>query len=316
MPFVITSQRRQSWTLAAAIAATAAVCAFAFTGMARADQASAPAAALAPPSSIPVDTFFQRVDVASALLSPSGQRLTITTAGKNNHLGLYVFDLGETLQGRHVAQFVDADISKVRWVDEDRLVFSAVDLNSGSGEDYVRAPGLFLARVSKPGAQLLIDRQGKSFFVDKVERRPPLAWNHTLLMVPKSADGAEQREVLVGEMMFPSRTMDRMVPQWLNVDTLKKRSIELYDPARPCRGLVVQQPWRTARADDLARRARGLLLARPGRQRLAQAGRGRQLAHALPCGGGGRRRPALRHPLARATQRKRAGDVRLPDPGA
>ena len=95
------------------------------------------------PEAIPVERFFQRPALLEAKLSPSGRLLALTSARGTNRVSLFIVALGSTPEVQSVAQFSDADIVRVDWVGDERLVFSVVDLASGSGEDRRQAPGLF-----------------------------------------------------------------------------------------------------------------------------------------------------------------------------
>lgn len=96
-----------------------------------AHSANAQPAAVAVP--LAAEAFFREADIAEAVLSPSGQRLAITSGRGGMRVGLFVIDLGKAAKPRPVAQYEAADIEVVRWVDDDILIFSATDYSRGSG---------------------------------------------------------------------------------------------------------------------------------------------------------------------------------------
>ena len=88
------------------------------------------AAVAAPPAA---EEFFREADIAEAVLSPSGQRLAITSGRGGTRVGLFVIDLAKASKPKAVAQYEDADIESVRWVNDELLIFSASDYSRGSG---------------------------------------------------------------------------------------------------------------------------------------------------------------------------------------
>jgi hypothetical protein len=94
-----------------------------------------PAAATPAANRLPVETFFARPQVREIRLSPSGERVAVTTARGSNRVALVVFDLSAAGQpARRIAQFEDVDIVGVQWLDEQRLLFSVSDLDAAGGE--------------------------------------------------------------------------------------------------------------------------------------------------------------------------------------
>ncbi len=174
---------------------------------------SACAAAQTPP---PAEAFFRHPAILSAALSPSGKRLAISAAaGQLGRVGLVVLDLeSATTKLTRAALFKDADVTHFEWVDDERLVFSVVDLKAGSGEDYSTAPGLFSTRYDGSDLLKLVERDGR--------QRDGLHLNHVLLHVPvagEARDGVRADEVIVGELFGNRRELTRVEPKWLNVRT-------------------------------------------------------------------------------------------------
>jgi dipeptidyl aminopeptidase/acylaminoacyl peptidase len=80
------------------------------------------ATADAPP---PAEHYARRPQVQDVSISPSGERLALITFNASGRRQLAVMDLDPPSPLRVVAGFGDADITKVRWVNKDRLVYEA-----------------------------------------------------------------------------------------------------------------------------------------------------------------------------------------------
>ena len=181
---------------------------------------------------VPVELFFQRPALLDAKLSPSGRQLALTTARGANRVSLVVVTLGATPEVKRIAQFSDADVVRFDWVGDERLVFSALDLASGSGEDRRLAPGLFA--INADGSELLnlVRRQGKAFFTDGSRQDRALDWNHQLLQVPLPQEGVRPDEVVIGQLSGSGNQLESVTPMWLNVRTGRTRSMDLMSAPR------------------------------------------------------------------------------------
>ena len=115
-------------------------------------QALAQVQPVAPLSSTPpsVEEFVRRPQFTEMLASPSGRYLA-TTREVGGRLNLVIIDLEKRTSGA-VTNFDDIDVGQVRWVGDDRLVFSAVQVNAPSGQDSPAAGGFFT-----------VSREGKEF---------------------------------------------------------------------------------------------------------------------------------------------------------
>ncbi|MCV2371078.1 S9 family peptidase [Roseateles oligotrophus] len=179
---------------------------------------------------VPIERFFQRPAVLEAKLSPSGKQLALTTSKGGNRVGLVVVDLGEGNKATRAAGFSDADIVQFDWVGDQRLVFSVLDLEAGSGEDRRYAPGLYAADPDGSKLMQLVRRQGKPFVSSGDSRDRSLEWNHQLLAVPLQQEGVTPEEVVVGKMDFGHNEVNSLTPLWLNTRTGRTRSIDLNAP--------------------------------------------------------------------------------------
>lgn len=192
--------------------------------MAFSPSAAMAQAALAP---IPIEHFFQSPSVLSAKLSPSGSKIALTTSRGDTRVGLIVIDVaGGKPTAHRAATFSDSDITEFYWVSDDRLVFSVVDLKSGSGEDQYYADGLFSVNADGTWLRRLVSRDGNT---DSPDGRM-LQWNHTLLAVPEQQEGVRPDDVVIGEMYFNHKRLTSITPKWLNVRTGKARAMESNPP--------------------------------------------------------------------------------------
>lgn len=195
-------------------------------GLCATAHACAQTAASAPQERVPLERFFQRPAVLGAKLSPSGQRVAITTSrGGNGRIGLVLLELQPELRAVRIAQFSDADVTRFDWVSDERLVFSVVDLESGSGEDRTNGPGLYSISADGKDFRMLIKRRGNPFVSVGDTRREALDWHHWLLAVPLQQDGVRPDEVVIGALGLTGRELSAVTPLWLNTRTGRTRPL-------------------------------------------------------------------------------------------
>lgn len=228
---------------------------------------------------LPAELFFRDPAVVEAVLSPSGKRLAITTAKVGSRVGLFVFDLSKAGQVVRVAQFSDVDVRGVVWVNEERLLFSAIDLSEGSGR-IDAAPGLFAVNADGSNTRELVKRKVQRVVIDGNHRDRALEYNHSLLRVPYAKSGEANQEVLIGRLEFNTDGAPPSIhPLWLNIETGRTRNTDFSAPPRvkswmfDSRGeprVVVTQVgavrtvyWRGAGATDWTKIAEGDLLNMP-----------------------------------------------------
>ncbi len=98
---------------------------------------------------IPVSDFFRSPVLSRPVMSPSGQYVAATMLGERDRREhLVLIDLKDLSKWKVLAAFYDADISRVYWVNDERLVFTIVDKQQPLG--------------SQPGSGLYaVDRDGK-----------------------------------------------------------------------------------------------------------------------------------------------------------
>lgn len=181
-------------------------------------------ATAAPPAA---EAFFRPPDIAQAVLSPDGRRLALTTARGAQRTGLAVFDLA-TGKAVRAAQFANGDVTKVHWVNDERLLFSVVDASDGSGRP-AGAPGLFAVNADGQELRQLVRRIGRLIVSDDGGRNARLLeWNHVLLRVPTPRAGEANEEVLIAEVSLDDQ--HRQTPLWLNTRTGRTRAVGLELP--------------------------------------------------------------------------------------
>jgi dipeptidyl aminopeptidase/acylaminoacyl peptidase len=173
------------------------------------------------------EIFFKEPDIGSAVLSPSGKQLAITTGHNGGRIALSVYDIDT---GTHAiaAQFSDVDITRVRWVNDKRLVFSVVDSSTGSGR-YSDAPGIFAISADGNEMRQLVRRKVRSFVSDQFGRTNRLLdWNHILLRVPDPRPGKPNEEILIAQLA--ENGSGHQLPLWLNTRTGFTRSVDVSVP--------------------------------------------------------------------------------------
>ncbi|MCE2658619.1 MAG: prolyl oligopeptidase family serine peptidase [Rubrivivax sp.] len=177
----------------------------------------------------PADAFFREADIVEAVLSPSGHRLAITTGRGGMRVGLFVIDLATAGRPRALAQYQDADIQHVHWVNDDYLIFSVTDYSQGSGRPD-GWPGLFSVRADGGRVRTLVQRK-RPFITDGDRGPSALEWSHLLLSVPNRPAASPGEEVLVGQFTLDNdSTPSNIEPLWLNVRTGLTRSTAFKEP--------------------------------------------------------------------------------------
>ena len=178
------------------------------------------------PPLLPAELFFKPAEVLDAQLSPSGRRLAVTTTLGGGRVALFVWDLENEGKVTSAANFKDADVARFAWVNEERLVFSVIDLSEGSGQQV--APGLFSVRFDGEQYRQLVMRQGMPFITSggAMPARMPLPWQHRLLHVPQGGGD----DVIVGELTFSGNDLVGVYPMRLNVINGRTSTLALNAP--------------------------------------------------------------------------------------
>lgn len=106
-------------------------------------------AADAAPAKVPLASFFRPPLIAKPALSPSGRYLAVSVVVNTGRVQLALLDLEQLGPPKAIAGLNDADVAAYQWVNDERLVFDAVDRESGTGRSL--APGLWA--VNRDGTQ-------------------------------------------------------------------------------------------------------------------------------------------------------------------
>jgi dipeptidyl aminopeptidase/acylaminoacyl peptidase len=189
------------------------------------------AVAAAAAANVPAEAFFKNRDVLDAQLSPSGTQLALTTAAGVKRVALAVVDLAPGGKAVRVAHFIDVDVVEFSWVNNNRLIFSVADLESGSGEDRRSAPGLYGVDADGKNLRQLVARGSEPIVVEGRITRDVLPYNHVLLKVPLPEFGVEADEVLVGRLIFDvNNDISEVLPLRLNTRNGRTRLMDLDAP--------------------------------------------------------------------------------------
>jgi len=105
-----------------------------------------------PPPRVPVEPFFRHADYSSFKLSPSGKYVA-GIVPVNGRGGLVAIDL-DTRKPGHITTVNVSDIGWFEWVNDDRLVFTVLDLTVGGGEQ--RGSGLFTVKRDGSEFRMLV----------------------------------------------------------------------------------------------------------------------------------------------------------------
>jgi dipeptidyl aminopeptidase/acylaminoacyl peptidase len=168
------------------------------------------------------EAFFRDPDIAETVLSPNGKRLAITSSKGSGRRALYVVDVDNPGQFRSAAAFRDAEIVGVRWLDDERLLFSASDFSKGSGRQ-VGGQGLFMVGHDGRNMRDLIQRRTMTV-VDGSNKSSGLDMNYRLLKVPDLQEGVANDEILVGQYHRTTDDGYTVSATWLNVKTGRTRA--------------------------------------------------------------------------------------------
>jgi dipeptidyl aminopeptidase/acylaminoacyl peptidase len=107
----------------------------------------------------PIDDYTRWPAIEDVAVSPSGKRLAALVFNKNGMRQLAVMDLDPVGKGQIVGGFPDADVTRVRWLTDDRLVYEAFargyEIREGDGGSFA------------------VNHDGSDF-------RPLIAWRHSL----------------------------------------------------------------------------------------------------------------------------------------
>lgn len=175
-------------------------------------------------SSIPIADFFRRPLIAAPALSPSGDKIAMLVAADNGRMGLAVSSVTNPGKFVGIAKFDDADIRSFSWVNDQRLVFDAIDLQAGLGEQ--QGSGLYAVNADGSDFLWLIERNGNYRPVGIPAVRP-LPNRHRF--VGPVGDGSDDVFVMRGNFMDVSRVPTTTMLR-LNTKTMSTRTLVKFAP--------------------------------------------------------------------------------------
>ena len=134
---------------------------------------------------VPVADFFRTPRLDRPALSPDGRYLAGAVSVDGGRVQLAVFDLENPGQSKVVAGFLDADVNRLWWVNDERIVFDAIDRDSGKIFGPT-APGLWAVNRDGSGYRQLInasrDLAGLRRASALADRKLPSEWRlHSVL---------------------------------------------------------------------------------------------------------------------------------------
>jgi acetyl esterase/lipase len=187
---------------------------------------SLPAAAAdaAAPAPLPVASFFKKPAIGAPSLSPSGKRIAMLVPSASGRMGLAVADSATPHKFTGIAQFDDADVRSAAWVNDERLVFDAIDRQAPVGEQL--GNGLYAVNADGSDFVWLIERTGNYRVTGNPSRRPLPARYRFVAPILDGSDEVLVARIVPGVQGKASRVMMR-----LNTRSLSTRS--LYPGATP-----------------------------------------------------------------------------------
>ena len=181
----------------------------------------------------PVKAFFRHADLSGATLSPSGRWLAVGNSLDGMRTALVVVDLEGKIAPAVVAGFADSDVDRFQWVNDERLVFDTLDLQTGV-DDQSFGGGLFSVRRDGTEFRRLVRLPQRFVASERVAGPEPLGANHLLLSVPRTGGD----DVIVGEYQWDNvGEPTRVHPVRLNTLTGRSLPMDIAAPARVSRWL-------------------------------------------------------------------------------
>lgn len=192
----------------------------------------------APAQAIPVADFFKLPAVRSPILSPSGKKIAMIVPAGNDRLGLAVANIETPDKFVGVAKFEDADVGSIHWVNDERLVFTAIDYQSPVAEQ--RGSGLYAVNADGSDFLWLIEQNGNYRAVGIPATRP-LSARHRLLGV---IDGAGDDVIIERADYFDNVRVASASLLRLNTKDLTVRPLNLGEKPNGAQGWVLDRQIR------------------------------------------------------------------------
>lgn len=133
-----------------------------------------------------IESFFGNPVMDAPRLSPSGRYIAVRITPRGQRKQLAVIDPASG-KAAVVAQFTDADVGRVEWLTDDRLVYDTADSSVGEG-DVTMMPGVFAVNRDGSNPRQLVNVHGARQITGSRVGERTLNWNHGLL--PQMPAGA------------------------------------------------------------------------------------------------------------------------------
>ena len=137
-------------------------------------------------AAIPIGDFFNNRAFSGAVMSPDGRHLAVLVSAKGGRVQLYTVELAN-MKVSGLTSFEDADIARIAWVNDQRLVYSVADRNIAQG-DVRHGPGLYAINIDGSDyRQLASNTSSNRTATGSHIARAMLDWNTRLLATSKVA---------------------------------------------------------------------------------------------------------------------------------
>lgn len=209
------------------------------------------------PSDIPVADFFRRPAVSAPQLSPGGRQIAMLVRSAEGRTVLAVADVATPERRIGVARFDDADVSSFSWVNDKRLVFMAVDLQSPLGQQV--GSGLYAVNADGSDFVWLVGRQGYDEAGAGHVANRPLRWNHVF----RRTLGGQTDDVVV-ERFNLRRASEPQSSTMMRLNTFTRATKALLDDEPPnATGWIFDQQQRPRAAISLDLEGNASVMWRP-----------------------------------------------------
>ena len=177
------------------------------------------------------EDFARHPFIGDVAISPSGNRLALAVRTDNGRVQLAVMNLQPPSAPKAIAGFVDAEVTDVDWVNDERIVFHAQDLDT-VGAESAMFPGTYSAGVfaidhDGSGQRELIARRRFNWSTGSSIPSKALTWNWDL---DRTLDDGTP-DVIVRESQYDAhRDLRHVLLSRLNTVTGSVRSISVGAP--------------------------------------------------------------------------------------
>ena len=199
------------------------------------------------PADVPMASFFKPTTLSGVSLSPDGTQIAMLVPGPKGRKVLALAPADAPTRRKGLAQFDDADLASVAWVNNKRLVFTVTDSKAQLSEQF--GGGLYAIDADGENFIWLVGRGLGDESKGHIASRP-LRWNHQIRATLR--DGSDdvlvtRRHVFMGDARDPGsssvmrlNTRTRAVTATVNDEP--RHVIGAAEPAE--RDSSLTPPWR------------------------------------------------------------------------